>query len=116
MFQIMMHIEYILTTDLEHAVLGYPVSLDQYALVQPTVVKPGLHQSHGVVLQVVEKVDIPHSAGLRPHPVGDGLVEVTKEPEHLLVQGTELGNERLGRSSASEASDVILVRVLVLVH
>ena len=92
------------------------MSFDQNALVQSTVVKPWLHQTQGVILQIVEKVDIPHPAGLRPHPVGDGLVEVTKEPQHLLVQSAVPGNEGLRWSSPSETGDIIFVRILVFVH
>ena len=100
----------------ECAVLGYPVPLDQDALVQAGVVQPGLHQGKGVVLEVIEDVDVPHTTGLRPHPVRDGLVEVTEEPEDLLVQRAVPGHEGGGRRRPCEPRDVVRVGELVLVQ
>ena len=92
------------------------MSLDQDALVQAGVVQPGLHQGQGVVLEVVEDVDIPHTARLRPHPVRDGLVEVTEEPEDLLVQTAVPGHEGWGRRGPGEPRDVARVGELVLMQ
>ena len=78
------------------------MSLDQNSLVQAGVVQPGLHQGQGVVLEVVEDVHVPHAARLRPHPVRDGLVEVTEEPEDLLVQRAVPGHEGGGRGRPGE--------------
>ena len=104
------------TTNLEHAVLGYPVSLDQYPLVQTRVVEARLHQRHCVILEIIQQVNIPHSTPLRAHPIRNSLVEVTKEAKNLLVQDTVLGDEWLRRSSPGETSNVVLIRILVLVH
>ena len=100
----------------EGAVLWYPVPFDQDPLVQAGVVQPGLHQGQGVVLEVVENVHVPHAACLRPHPVRDSLVEVTEEPEDLLVQGTVPGHKGGGRGRPGEPRDVVCVGELVLVQ
>ena len=70
--------------NLEAAVLGDPVPLDEDALVEAGVVQPRLHQAQRVVLQVVEQLHAPHAPSLRPHPVRDNLVEVAEEPENLV--------------------------------
>ena len=89
--------------------------LDQDPLVEAGVVQPWLHQGQGVILEVVEDVHIPHAACLGPHAVRDGLVEVTEEPEDLLVQGAVPGHESRGRRRPGEPGDVVCVWKLVLV-
>ena len=92
------------------------MSLDQDPLVQAGVVQPWLHQGQGVILEVVEDVHVPHAACLCPHPIRNGLVEVTEEPEDLLVQGAVSGHECGGRRCSGEPRDVVRVRELVLVQ
>ena len=91
------------------------MSLDQDALVQAGVVQPWLHQGQGVILKMVEDVHVSHAACLRPHAVRNSLMEVTEEPENLLVQGAVPGYEGWGRCCPGEPGDVVCVWELVLV-
>ena len=61
-------------------------------------------------------MNIANSGCLCPHPIWNGLVEVTKETENLLVQNTVLGDKRRRRSGPGEAGNVVFIRKLVLVH